>query len=442
MSGRRQMRLALSAGVGGVHQGAWRRPDSRTEDWGTPELIISLARETEAARFDAFFLSDVSSPNRALTRVQAPYLYFEPLLAAVAIARATSRIGVIATASTTFHEPYNLARQVATLDHLSGGRAGWNAVTSSIGEQNFGRRPWPDHAGRYERAAEFIDVVEQLWDSWEQDALVHDRASGVFADIDKIHTIDHEGPHFAVAGPLNVRRTPQGRPVIVQAGSSPAGRDLAARHANMVFTAQQDLAEAQEFYRDLKARAASYGRPGTDIAILPGVSPIIGDSAADAKAIQESLLDLVDEATATARLADQLGGIDLTGIGFNEPIPLERLPAAADVERRRSRFQIFADLARNERWTVRRLVGLEVASYGHWRLVGTAEQVADELERWFLAGGADGFIVMPPYQDALTRFFARVVPILQDRGVFRREYTGRTLRDHLGVTYPQNRWAS
>ncbi|MDQ7905130.1 LLM class flavin-dependent oxidoreductase [Phytohabitans sp. ZYX-F-186] len=441
MSGR-QLHLALSAGVGGVHQGAWRRPDSRTEQWGTPELVIALAQETEAAKFDAFFLSDISAPNRALTRVQAPYLYFEPLTAAVAIARATSHIGVIATASTTFHEPYNLARQVATLDHLSGGRAGWNAVTSSVGEQNFGRRPWPDHAGRYERAAEFLDVVEQLWDSWEQDAVRHDRAAGVFADIDKIHPIDHAGTHFAVAGPLNVRRTPQGRPVIVQAGSSPAGRDLAARHASMVFTAQRELAEAQQFYRDLKSRARGHGRPDTDVAILPGVSPIIGDSAADAEEIRESLLDLVDQPTATARLADQLGGIDLSDIGFNEPIPVERLPAAGDIERRRSRFQIFADLAREERWTVRQLVGLEVASYGHWRLVGTAEQVAAELERWFLARGADGFVLMPPYQGALTRFYQWVVPLLQDRGIFRREYEGRTLRDHLGVSYPANRWAS
>lgn len=438
----RRLHLALSAGIAGTSQGAWRRPDSRSEEWGTVEYMIDLARATEAACFDAFFLSDLSSPNRELAAVQPPYLFFEPLTLTAALARETSRIGLIATASTTFHEPYNLARQVATLDHISGGRVGWNAVTSSIGEQNFGRRPWPDHTGRYARAEEFLDVVTKLWDSWEAGAVLNDREAGRFADISKIHPIDHEGEHFAVAGPLNVTRTPQGRPVIVQAGSSDAGRNLASRHADMVFTAQQELDGAVAFRTDIRRRAEGFGRSPDEVAVMPGICPIVAEDARSAHEVQESLLDLIDEPTALARLADQLGGADLSGLDLDEPIPPERLPEVVSIERRRSRYAVFRRLAVEERWTLRRLIRHEAAAYGHGVVAGSAEQIADRLQEWFEHGAADGFVVIPPYQRGLELFFERVVAELQDRKLFRTEYEGTTLREHLGVPVPKNRWTS
>ncbi|WOF22353.1 LLM class flavin-dependent oxidoreductase [Microbacterium betulae] len=431
-----RMHLALSAGVGGVHQGAWRREGSRVEEWGTIELMVDLARQAEAALLDAFFISDLSSVNREALRVQQPYLYFEPLTMLSALAMRTERIGLVATASTTFSEPYTLARQVAALDQISKGRAGWNAVTSSVGSQNFGHREWPDHDTRYERAEEFAAVVTGLWDSWEPDALVRDRAAGRFADPAKVHPLDHDGPRFRVAGPLNVPRSPQGRPVIVQAGSSEPGRDLAARHASMVFTAQQDADESRAFIHDIRSRAEGFGRRRSDVVVLPGLSPVIGDTEEDATRIREELLDLVDEPTAVARLADQLGGADLSGLGFSDVIPPGRLPDPASVQGRRSRYELFHRLATTELWTVRRLVGLEAASYGHWSIAGTAEQIADAMSERFRTGAADGFVLLPPSQDMLTRFFERVVPILQERGLFRTEYEGVTLREHLGVSAP------
>lgn len=434
---RPRMHLALSAGVGGVHQGAWRQAGSRTEEWGTIGLLADLARQAEAALLDAFFLSDLSQVNRDGLRVQQPYLYFEPLTVLSALATQTSRIGLVATASTTFSEPYTLARQVASLDQISGGRGGWNAVTSSLGSTNYGHRAWPDHDARYERAEEFLDVVTGLWDSWAPDALIRDRVSGRFADPERVRPLCHAGEHFQVAGPLNVPRSPQGRPVIVQAGSSGPGRDLAARHASMVFTAQQDADESRAFIRDIRARAVGFGRASTDVVVLPGLSPVIGDTEADAQRIRDELLDLVDEPTAIARLADQLGGADLTGLGFGDLIPAERLPDAAAVQGRRSRYELFRRLAVEERWNVRRLVGLEAASYGHWSIGGTAEQVADAMEERFRSGAADGFILMPPSHQALDRFHERVIPLLQARGLFRTEYEGSTLREHLGVTAPE-----
>ncbi|MFT4307402.1 MAG: LLM class flavin-dependent oxidoreductase [Microbacterium sp.] len=432
-----RMHLALSAGVGGVHQGAWRREGSRTEDWGTIELLVEAARRAEQALFDVFFVSDLSAVNRAGLAVQQPYLFFEPITVLAALAMRTSRIGLVATASTTFSEPYPLARQIASLDQISGGRAGWNAVTSSVGSQNFAHREWPDHDARYVRAEEFVDVVTGLWDGWEPDALIRDRAAGRFADPDRVHPLDHRGPHFQVAGPLNVPRSPQGRPVIVQAGSSQPGRDLAARYASMVFTAQQDAEQSQAFIRDIRQRARGFGRDDGEVVVLPGLSPVIGDTEQDAHRIQDELLALVDEPTAIARLADQLGGADLSGLGFADVIPPERLPDPSAVQGRRSRYELFHRLATEQRWTVRRLAGLEAASYGHWALSGTAEQIADAMAERFRAGAADGFILMPPSQDMLERFYERVVPLLQQRGLFRTEYEGRTLREHLGVPFPE-----
>lgn len=436
-SGRpRQMHLVLSAGTGGVHQGAWRLPDSRVEDWGTIDLLTEVARRAEDARLDAFFLSDLSSPDRERLAVQQPYTFLEPFTALSALAVATQRIGLVATASTTFYEPFNLARQVASLDQISGGRAGWNAVTSSVGQQNFGRRAWPDHDARYARAEEFLDVVTGLWDGWDPDAVLRDRERGVFADVAGIRALHHAGEHFEVAGPLNVPRSPQGRPVVVQAGSSGPGRALAARHASVVFTAQQDADAARAFADDLRARAAASGRSPDELLVLPGVSAVVGDDEADVRRIREELLDLVDERTAVARLADQLGGIDLSDLGFGDVVPPERIPDPAVVQGRRSRFELFARLAVEERWTVRRLVGLEVATYGHWSVGGTAEQVADMLEERFRTGAADGYVLLPPTHGMLERFLDRVVPILQERGLFRTEYEGSTLRDHLGVPHP------
>lgn len=434
------MHLALSAGIGGVHQGAWRQTDSGSEGWGTIDAIVALAQEAERAHLDAFFVSDLSSVNRDGLRIQQPYLFFEPLTMLSAVAMATESIGLIATASTTFSEPYTLARQVAALDQISRGRAGWNAVTSSIGAQNYGHRPWPDHDARYARAEEFVEIVRGLWESWEPDALVRDRATGRFADPGKVHPIHHQGQHFQVEGPLNVPRSPQGQPVIVQAGSSGPGRDLAARHASMIFTAQHDEDESRAFVTDVRDRAAGFGRDPHDVAIMPGISVIVGDTEEDAERQRDELFELTDQAAAIARLADQLGGADLSGLDLGDRIPAERIPASSSVQGRRSRFELFRGLAVDEQWTVRRLAALEAASYGHRALAGTAEQIADVLERWFRSGAADGFVLLPPSARARHRFYDRVIPVLQERGLFRKGYEGRTLRGHLDVPIPD--WTS
>jgi FMN-dependent oxidoreductase (nitrilotriacetate monooxygenase family) len=386
----------------------------------------------EAAKLHAVFLADTLRLERDTLRTQ-PLAHLEPVTLLSALAAVTEHIGLIGSISTTFSEPYNVARQLASLDHLSGGRAGWNLVTSAWGEENYGRE-LPSHEERYERGAEFAQVLLELFDSWDEDALVLDRSTGVYADPEKVRAIDHVGRHFDVRGPLNLARTPQGRPVIAQAGSSGTGQDVAARFADVVFTTGRTTDEdSLAFYRSLKDRVAAHGRDPGSVKILPGVSPIIGETETQARAIERELNGFIDLDAGRARLARQLAGTRLDDLELDEPIPAERLPEEAAVEGRRSRYAVYRALI-SEGWTLRRLIEWEVTSAGHFVPVGAPEQIAELLIERFHAGAADGFVLLPSYVPEGFRLLTdAVVPILQERGVFQTEYAGTTFRENLGL---------
>ncbi|MCB4768681.1 LLM class flavin-dependent oxidoreductase [Ancylobacter sp. Lp-2] len=435
-----QLRLGAFYHEGGHHVAAWRHPEAAPDGL---QGLIDFARKAEAAKFDAVFFADgpsVRLRNLAAASAKAHngVRAFEPITLLSALALATDRIGLVATASSSFNEPYNLARQFASLDHISGGRAGWNLVTTNDQDAafNFNHGTQLQHADRYRRAAEFADVVLGLWDSWDDDAFPRDREAGRYFDPAKLHVLDHKGPHFQVLGPLNIPRTPQGHPVVVQAGSSEPGKELAARTAEVIFTAQQTLAEAVEFYADVKARLARYGRSRDDLKILPGVSPVIGRTRADARAKFDALQELITPEVGLGLLSDHLGA-DLTGYPVDGPIP--DLPATNGGK---SRQTLVVDLALREKLTIRELYLRIAGARGHWQLVGTPADIADQLEERFVNYGADGFNVMPPLlPGSLDDFIELVVPELRRRGLFRIEYEGTTLRDHLGLRRPENRFA-
>ena len=438
-SARRQLHLNLFLMGVGHHEAAWRHPTdpSRLSDI---RYFQELAATAEAAAFDSVFLADgVEGPTPG---ANAWVSHFEPFTLLSALAVSTERIGLIGTVSTGFTEPYNLARQFASLDHLSRGRAGWNIVTSAgdRAARNFGRDRNQDHAARYQRAAEYLEVVGSLWDSWEDDALLLDRATGRVTAPDRLHEIDHRGEHFQVLGPLNIPRGPQGHPLLVQAGSSEDGRDFAARHAEAVFTAQQTLDEGQAFYGDLKRRAAALGRDPGGVVVLPGVVPVLGSTEAEAKALDEELDQLINPARAVGTLSTLLG-VDLRDHPLDAPLP--PLPPVTAINGAKSRFELVRDLAERDGLTLRRLIGRLGGGRGHQVLAGTPEQVADHIELWFTQGAADGFNVMPPIlPEGLELFTEHVVPLLRRRGLFRTEYQGATLREHYGLSRPVNRYAT
>lgn len=424
----------------GHHEAAWRHPATNPRSLGELAHFQSLTRSAESAGFDSVFLADSveARPDAAHSLTS----HFEPFTLLAALAASTKRIGLIGTVSTGFTEPYNLARQFASLDHLSRGRAGWNIVTSAgdRAARNFNRAVNQEHAVRYERADEFLDVVTALWDSWDDDALQLNRASGQFADPAKVRAIDHIGRHFQVRGPLNIPRPPQGRPLLVQAGSSQDGRGFAARWAEAVFTAQQTLEEAQEFYADLKTRAAALGRDPKTVVILPGIVPVVGLSANEARALERELDELIVPARAVAVLGDVLG-VDLSAHPLDEPLP--PLPPVSAINGAKSRFELIRDLAERDRLSLRQLVGRLGGGRGHQVVVGTPEQIADHMETWYVRGAADGFNVMPPLLPAgLDAFIEQVVPILRARGLFRSAYEGSTLREHYGLDRPASRYAA
>jgi FMN-dependent oxidoreductase (nitrilotriacetate monooxygenase family) len=427
--------LHLNAFLMGVghHEAAWRHP--RTDPAAVTDLdhFVGLARIAERGRLDSLFLAD----SLALGKVEHNAVGgFEPLTLLSALAAVTEHVGLIATVSTTYHEPYAVARAFASLDHLSGGRAGWNIVTSATEAEarSFGLPTHPGHAERYARAAEFIDVALALWDSWEADAIVADKLTGRYADADRIHRFHHDGPHFRVDGPLNVPRTPQGRPLLVQAGSSEIGKDLAARYAEAVFTAQPTLAEGKAFYADLKARVARVGRDPEQVKILPGISPILGGTEAEARRLEAELNDLIVPAYGLAQLGWILQ-IELTEDDLDKPLP--RIERPEGFNGHQSRFDLVVDLARRDNLTVRQLLARLAGGRGHRVFAGTPEQVADQLEEWFTSGAADGFNIMPPYlPDGLADFVDHVVPELQRRGLFRTEYEAGTLRSRYGAAEP------
>ncbi|GAA2416287.1 LLM class flavin-dependent oxidoreductase [Streptomyces glaucosporus] len=436
----RQLHLNLFVYPGGHHEAAWRHHASDVEHLLDVGHYQDLARRAEAAAFDGVFLAD--GPALADNVRHASRFRLEPFTLLTAIATATERIGLIGTASTTYFEPYNLARLFASLDHLSKGRAGWNIVTTGAPQAawNFGLDAHPVHAERYERAGEFLEVVTKLWDSWEDDALVADRKTGLFADTDRIHTIDHEGPRLRVRGPLNIPRTPQGRPVYVQAGSSEDGRAFAAAHAEAVFTAHQTLASGRAFYADLKARVAAAGRNPGHVLVLPGISPFIGSTEAEARALHEEF-DELTRPEYSLRQLHRILGLELGEEALDGPVPRELVETGGE-RGSGSRFQVVLDIIDRERPTVRQLLHRLAGARGHRVVAGTPEQIADRIQEWFDNGAADGFNVMPPWQPGGFDLFAdHVVPILRQRGLFRTEYTGTTLRDHYGLPRPDSQYA-
>ncbi|MGP4088472.1 LLM class flavin-dependent oxidoreductase [Streptomyces sp. KR55] len=431
----RKLHLNLFVYPGGHHEAAWRyhgTDPGRILDIG---FYQDLARRAERATLDAVFFAD--GPSLADNVRYASRFRLEPFTWLSAIAAATERIGLIATASTTYTEPYNLARLFASLDHLSRGRAGWNIVTTGAPQAagNFGLDAHPVHAERYDRAREFVEVVTQLWDSWEDEALVADRKSGLFADTDRIHEINHTGRHLKVRGPLNLPRSPQGRPVYVQAGSSQDGRSFAAAHAEAVFTAHQTLRSGQEFYADLKARAAALGRNPDQVLVLPGISPFIGSTEAEARALHEEFNDLT-QPEYSLQLLHRLLGLRLSADELDGPVD-RRLIETSGERGNGSRFQLVLDIIDREQPTVRQLLHRLAGARGHRVVAGTPEQVADQIQEWFEQGAADGFNIMPPWLPGGFDLFAdQVVPILQARGLFRTTYDGTTLREHYGLPRP------
>jgi FMN-dependent oxidoreductase (nitrilotriacetate monooxygenase family) len=426
------MHLCMFIGSSGNHQGAWRRPNSRVEEIMSLSLFSDIAQWAERGKLDAVLVADLLGLDTPRVRTD-PMGRLEPFTLLAALAARTSHLGLIGSVSTSFYEPFNMARQMASLDHLSGGRAAWNIVTSATGEANFGAGELPSQTRRYARAAEFVDVVTQLWDCWADDAIVIDREGGAYADPDKVRRIDHLGEHFQVAGPLNVPRSPQGRPVFVQAGSSAAGIAFAARHAEVVFTAQQTLEDSRAFYDKLRGQITR--RDPDQVTILPGVTPILGATEAEARGTAKELGELIDLDTGLVRLRKWLGGVDLGRLDLDERIPPELLPPVESMQGRQSRYAIFKELAQTH--SLRRLVQIEVSSSGHWTPVGSCEQVADQLAERFLAGACDGFVVIPTHlPEGVQLLVDGVVPHLRRRGLFRTDYTGPTLRDHLGLPRP------
>ncbi|MGP3926877.1 LLM class flavin-dependent oxidoreductase [Streptomyces sp. 8N616] len=424
----------------GHHDAAWRHPRTQPERVTDLRYFQHLAQTAERGRLDSVFLAD----GLALWgKVRHNALGgFEPLTLLSALAAVTEHVGLIATVSTTFNEPFHTARKFASLDHISGGRAGWNIVTSGTVDEarNFGQDEHLEHRLRYRRAKEFIEVTTKLWDSWEDDAVLLDRERGVYADTDKVRSIDHRGEYFAVRGPLNVPRAPQGYPLLVQAGSSEDGKEFAAQYAEAVFTAQQSLADGESFYKDLKSRLARYGRAEDDLKILPGICPVIGATEAEARALERELTDLQVPEYGLAQLSGMLG-TDLTGLPLDGPLP--RLPEEVEINGNKSRFTLVAELARRDGLTLRELIARLGGGRGHRVFAGTPEQIADQLQEWFTQGAADGFNIMPPHlPGGLEDFVDHVVPILQRRGLFRTEYTGSTLREHYGLPRPANRLAA
>ncbi len=435
----RSIHLNLFIHGRGHHEAGWRHPGATRKALTDISYFSDLAQRAEAGRFDSIFLADALELASGARHVASGAL--EPLTALAALARDTRHIGLIATASTTYTEPYNLARQFASLDHISGGRIGWNIVTSWVGgaAPNFGYQNAPEHAERYARAHEFVDVVTALWDSWADDAILDESASGRFLDASRVRRIAHEGPHYRVAGPLNLPRPPQGHPVLVQAGSSESGKAFAARHAEAVFTAHLTKESAIAFYAELKRAAADLGRRTDQLIVLPGLSAAIGSTDAEGVALLDELNELTDIDVGLSRLSDRFGGHDFSALPLDQPLSRDDFPDPSAVQAAQSRAIAITELVSRERPTLRNLLRRLAGARGHFTLGGSPERIADTIEDWVEHRAADGFNVMPPVlPDQLDRFVDQVVPILQHRGLFRREYDGTTLRDHYRLTRPAN----
>lgn len=438
----KELHLNLFLMPRGHHESAWRHPRSAPESLTDLALYSNAARIAEEAKMDAVFLADalVAPASGGLVASGA----LEPITLLSALAAVTTRIGLIGTASTTYSLPYTLARQFATLDHLSNGRAGWNIVTSWAPQAglNYGHDTEPGHAERYRMAQDFMQAVDALWRSWPAEALVDDRDSGVYSDSDLIRPVNHRGPFYRTRGPLNVPASLQSRPVYVQAGQSDDGRAFAAEWAEVIFTAHMIKDTAQVFYADVKARAVGRGRRPDDIAILPGLSAAIGSTQAEADRVFEELDELTSPEIGLTRLSARFGGHDFTAVPLDRPLREGDFPDPASVEASKSRAMGYAATALKEGLTLRQLLQKLAGARGHLTLAGPPERIADVIEDWFTSGAADGFNVMPPViYEQLELFASEVVPLLQKRGLFRTEYRGRTLRDHFGLAPVSQRHA-
>jgi FMN-dependent oxidoreductase (nitrilotriacetate monooxygenase family) len=425
----RQMHLGLFILGTGSHIAGWRYPGAISSFQEMP-AVVEIGRIAERGKFDLVFMGDnlyadpQSHPSYTVR--------LEPLTMLSALAMTTTHIGLGATASTTYGDPFSVARAFASLDHISGGRAAWNAVTTAnaVTAANFGRAH-PDHSERYAIAEEFVSVVRALWNCWDDDAIVADRATGRYIDAAKVRTLDHDGTYFRVRGPLNIGRSPQGQPIVLQAGGSEPGLRLAARTADVVFSVVQDFDEARRQYAEFKALLTAYGRAPGDVTILPGVMPVVARTDREAFAILHELQSFVDAGNALAMLSERFG-TDMSAYDLDGPVPAIELP-----DTYHSFARVMLAKARRENMTLRNIYDLVAAARGHWVLCGSAERVADTLEAWFRDGAADGFNVMPPYfPGGFDAFVDGVVPLLQERGLFRTDYTGTTLRDHLGLPRP------
>ena len=437
----RQMHLNLFIQSRGHHEAAWRHPLASSLPLTDIRYTQELARKAEASLFDSLFLADVLGLWNDVE--STPFNWLEPITTLAAVATSTSRIGLIATCSTTYTEPYNLARQFASLDHISSGRVGWNIVTtwSPQAGSNFGGIGQIGHADRYERAEEYMSVVKGLWDSWADDAVLDDRAGGRYADRMRVKAINHAGAHYQVQGPLNMPRPPQGRPVFVQAGSSDTGKRFAARHAEAVFTAHLEKATASAFYTELKALVAAEGRRPAEVLILPGFSPIIGSTEVEAERYAQELNELSDPEVGRQRLSLRFGGYDFSQLPLDTPLSQADLPDPSKNEASRSRTESIVDLVARERPTLRQLLARLAGARGHFTTAGSPEKIADIMQAWFETGAADGFNLMPPVlPHQLDVFTTEVVPILQKRGLFRTAYDGETLRSHFGLSRPDVRF--
>lgn len=440
MSTDKKLRFGAFMRPATIHTAGWQYPGQFADANFNFAHQVRFVKTLERGLFDAMFMADhlalLNMPMEALKR-SATVTSFDPMTLLPALAVVTEHLGLISTASTTYNDPYHVARKFASLDHISNGRAGWNLVTSAnpFEALNFGSKPHMEHDTRYRRGREFFDVVTGLWDSWADDAFIRDQEKGLYFDPDKLHTLDHQGEFFSVRGPLNVARPIQGWPLIVQAGASEAGRQLAAETAEMVFGATSELSKAQQYYIDVKSRMKAVGRSPDHMKILPGCFVITGETEAEAKAKKRKLDSLVDPSSGMASLSVQLGcdasEFDLDGL-------LPEIPATNASHTARQRL---VDLSRDEGMTVRQLAQMVGGSFGALEMIGTPAMIADRMEEWLMTEACDGFNIMFPFLPAgMDEFVDRVVPELQRRGLYRTEYEGKTLRENLGIPRPENRF--